>query len=241
MKRMVHLLAALWVAGCTQKPAEPPPRAIPRPLVALEPLTDDAGADEDVIHRVTRLNPVGPPVPARAQVVVLAADASLPPGDLPVLLVAEGEVYVAQVAPLLAALDEAHRQVWLKHPDAAVAFPVVLRDGPAFQRWLDEPVPGKVRVIHRADGFEVMTNMGKLPGQDVNGPTVPTRGGQFDLTTLRRGLERVQSRFKDAPDVCFMPSFGMEVREVARAMAANFLSADQAYFEHVCLVYPRPP
>ena len=148
---------------------------------------------------------------------------------------------VVLAAPLLAALDDAHLEVWLRHPDLPVAFPVALRDEPAFQRWLDEPVPGKLRVIHRADGFELQTNMGKLPGGDPNGPTVPVRGGQLDLATLQRGLARVRSRFADAPDVCFVPSFGMELQQTVRALAADYPEAGKPLFPGLCLVYPRPP
>jgi hypothetical protein len=32
----------------------------------------------------------------------------------------------------------------------------------------------------------------------------------------------------------------MELSQTARAMAANYLSADTAYFPGTCLVYPRP-
>jgi hypothetical protein len=132
--------------------------------------------------------------------------------------------------------------VWLAHPDDAdVAFRLTLRDAPAFQAWIDEPVPGKVRVIHRADGFELQTNLGKLPGADPNGPTVPVRGGKMDLTTLQRGFVRVQAKFKSAPDVCFVPSFGMELQQIARALAVNYAKPDQPFFEGLCLVYPRPP
>jgi len=82
--------------------------------------------------------------------------------------------------------------------------------------------------------------MGKLHGGDPNGPTVPVRGGQLDLATLRKGLETLQKRFVSAPDYCFLPSFGMELSQTARAMAANYLSPETAYFPGTCLVYPRP-
>jgi hypothetical protein len=145
------------------------------------------------------------------------------------------------VSGLLAQLDDARREVWLLHPDAPIAFQVTLRDEPAFQAWLDHTeVPGKVRIIHRADGFELQTNMGKLPGGDPNGPTVPLRGGKFDLKTLQRGLQRLHSRFDTAPDLCLVPSFGMELSQVARALAADYTSADDRLFNELCLIYARP-
>jgi hypothetical protein len=70
---------------------------------------------------------------------------------------------------------------------------------------------------------------------------VPLRGGQLDLTTLQKGFEKVQAKFKSAPDVCFVPSFGMELVNVARSMAVNYVSAESAFFAETCLVYPRPP
>jgi hypothetical protein len=159
----------------------------------------------------------------------------------PVLLVPVGDTYLMQVAPLLAALDDAGVETWFRHPDLELAYPVKLRDEPAFRTWLEEPVPGKLRVIHRADGFELQTNMGKLRGGDPNGPTVPLRGGQMDLSTLQKGYQRLRTRFPGAPDYCLMPSFGMEVAQTVRAMAANYLSDDEALFPGTCLVYPRLP
>jgi hypothetical protein len=158
-----------------------------------------------------------------------------------VLVEPTAQTYLVQAAPWLAWLDDAGATVLLAHPDAAVALPVVLRDEAGFQAWLDAPVPGKLRVIHRADGFELQTNMGKLPGADPNGPTVPVRGGQQDLLTLQRGLQRVRTRFPDAPDVCFVPSFGMELQQTIRAMATDYLAPGQTVFPQLCLIYPRPP
>ncbi|GMU63147.1 MAG: hypothetical protein AMXMBFR34_49100 [Myxococcaceae bacterium] len=248
--RLGWCLALGALAGCPQK-KEPPPRATPRPLAPLEPVREaDAGqsVEEDPLFRVVPMPPVGPKPPEGATVVTLDGEQALVGGaplDLktarpPLLLVPTEGTYLVQVAPLLAALDDAKVEVWLKHPEADIAWRLALRDEPTFQRWLEEPVPGKLRVIHRADGFELQTNMGKLHGADPNGPTVPVRGGKMDLATLRRGFERVQSRFTDAPDYCFMPSFGMELAQTARAMVANQLSATEAFFDGTCLVYPRP-
>ena len=77
----------------------------------------------------------------------LRSDAGVAPllaatGSGPVLLVVEGDTYLVQAAPLLAALDDAHREVWLLH-DAAVAFHLRLRDERAFDAWLDQPQPGR--------------------------------------------------------------------------------------------------
>lgn len=205
------------------------------------PEKSDAGDDRDALYAVVPFLPVGPAVPSGARMVSLAGEKTVvEPGAGPVVLVPDEDTYLAQVAAQLAALDDSHQEVWLKHPQAPIAFKLKLRDAPSFQGWLDEPVPGKVRVIHRADGFELQTNLGKLPGADPNGPTVPLRGGQMDLTMLQRGFERIQGKFKSAPDVCFVPSYGMELRQVAQAMAVDYVSPQSAYFDEICLVYPRP-
>jgi hypothetical protein len=230
-----------------------------RPVEKLEPLdrvvaapgASDASveADRDAIFRIVPLTVVGPVPPAGATVLSLKGEAVTmngQPFDLStvkqndkVLLVPDADTYLVQAAAVLARLDDVGADAFLKHPDAELAWPVDLRDEGAFQTWIDDPEPGKVRVIHRADGFELQTNLGKLPGQDPNGPTVPVRGGVMDLKTLQRGLERVATKFK-TKDVCFVPSFGMELSQVSRAIAANWTSSEVAWFPTTCLVYPRP-
>ncbi len=251
-RRWVWFVGVLACAACQQKPspAPTPPRAQPRPLEPLERVVAPSdGGEDDPLYRVVPLAPVGPAVPPTAVQVVLSGESATVGGKpfelaslqgRPVVLQPTEETYLDQASALLAALDDAKAEVWLKHPDAPVAFKLTLRDEPAFKAWLDEAVPGKLRVVHRADGFELQTNMGKLPGGDPNGPTVPVRGGKFDYTTLQRGFERVQSRFRAAPDYCVVPSFGMELAQTARAMAANYSQADLPYFPSTCLVYPRP-
>lgn len=241
------LVLALLALACAPEKRAPPPRAQPRPLEPLERVLAGAG-EEDPIQRVVPFTPLGPPLPEGATVVVLAGEAATVGGapvdvarlEGPVLLRPTPDTFLVQAAGLLAALADAKREVWLEHPDAPIAFELTLRDEAGFQAWLDDPTPGKLRIIHRADGFEMQTNLGKLPGVDRNGPTVPVRGGQMDLTTLARGFEQLRGRFLAAPDVCFVPSFGMELQQVARAMSPNFTSATKAWFPETCLVYPRP-
>ena len=246
MRAALLSIVALVASACTEKPVAPPPRQPPKPLEPLERVvaataTDAGEAERDALYDVVPFTPVGPPPPAGATTLTLKGDVmpELPPSGAVILESSEDEDLV-QVAPLLEKLDDGKREVWLKHPDANIAFRVKLRDAPSFQTWIDEPVPGKLRVIHRADGFELQTNLGKLPGADPNGPTVPVRGGQMDLTTLQRGFVRIQSKFKAAPDVCFVPSFGMTLHQIARAMAVNYVKPDSAFFAELCLIYPRP-
>jgi hypothetical protein len=162
-------------------------------------------------------------------------------GRAPVLLVPDADTYLAQAAPLLASLDDAGTETWLLHPGGKVAFRLALHDAPAFDVWLHIPRPGALRVIQRQDGLELVSNVGKLPGSDANGPTVPRRGGQLDVALAREGLERLKSRFSDAETLCVVPSFATELRETAALLSAAWASADGPLFTALCLVYPRPP
>ncbi|MBX7117325.1 MAG: hypothetical protein K1X64_23625 [Myxococcaceae bacterium] len=246
---------AAKVPGTTPKPAAPL-----APLNAARPEGLDASVDErEQLHVIVPLKVQGEKIPAQGEKLTLddgkctvggesftldaAADVAklknkLKPGVQ--LLTAHGDTYMAQVAPLLALLEEVGAEVWFLHPDEAVAYPVKLRDEKQFGEWIDEPVPGKLRVVQRSDGFELTTNMGKLPGLDPNGPTVPPRGGQMDLSTLQNGFVKIKGRFKDAPDVCFLPSYGTPLNDTIRAFSANFEKGDEAIFKQLCLVFPRP-
>jgi hypothetical protein len=174
----------------------------------------------------------------------LRADAGVTPvlaglGKGPALLVPDDTTYMAEIAPLLAALDDAKVQTWILHPGGMVAFPVQLRDEAAFDAWLDDPKPGKLRVVQRQDGLELVSGIGKLPGPDPNGPTVPVRGGRLDVATAREGLQRLQTRFHVA-DACVVPSFGTELRAVGTVLSAFWSGPKEPLFDTVCLVYPRP-
>ncbi len=231
----------------------------PKRLVEkLEPLAQVNGEktamdgsidDREAIFQIVPIEVVGPAAPEKVLTITLDGEKATVEGkpfdkamvkqDEDVLLVPVGDTYLVQVAPVLAALDDVGADVFLQHPDKPIAWPIDLRDEGVFQSWIDDPEPGKVRVIQRADGFELQTNLGKLAGQDPNGPTVPVRGGQLDLKTLQRGLEKVAKHFK-TKDMCLVPSFGMELAQVSRAYAANWTAPSTAWFTLECLVYPRP-
>lgn len=264
MTRPLCLAALLFAAACQRPASEPPRLKAPEPLPRLLPelaVSPDAGEAErrEALFKVEPLKPWGPGVPGKAARLVLEGTSLAvgsakvdveDPGALhqalsglgkaPVLVVAQGETWVTHAAPLFAALDDAGLETWLLHPDASFAYPVKLFDPSAFGAWLDEPAPGKVRVIQRADGFELTTGLGKVLAADPNGPSVPVRGGAMDLTTLQTGLSRVKGRFKTANDLCFMPSFGTPLADAIRAMAANWMGAEGPIFEELCFVYPRP-
>jgi len=254
----------LALAACAEK-SEPGGSPRPLPPAPLAPLEGRAGAgtpeDRELAYRLAPAPVLGEEPPAEALELALdgrrarleGEDHALDSGEAmrrlrarlkarrPVLLTVQGDAFLAQAAPALEALDLAGAEVWIRHPaEPRVAFPVLLRDEAAFQRWLDEPKPGKVRVIQRADGFELATNIGKLPGADPNGPTVPTRGGQMDVATLRKGLGRLRERFSNAEDACLVPSFGTELQAVARALSGFWSAPGEPVFPGVCLVYPAP-
>jgi hypothetical protein len=253
--KAVLVMSGLLVA-CTEKPAAPPPpdlkSAAPPPLQPLDPA--------EAAFQVAPAAVFGEEPPSKALHLSLKAgraklgeeDFALDSPDAmralqakvkgaAVLIAAPSDTFLAQAAPALEALDEAGASVWIQHPsDARAAFPVLLRDEASFQMWIDEPKLGKVRAIQRADGFELTTKIGKLPGADPNGPTVPLRGGQMDIATLRRGLARLKERFSKADDACLLPSFGTELQSIARALTGFWSAPGEPIFSQVCLVYPRP-
>jgi len=258
VRRAISLVFS-WVcvlgSGCEERSAPPLSSLAPAPLSPLAAAGTDGGADP---HRLPPAPVWGATLPAGAVRITLAAgevragasvaslrgDAGVRPvleaiGKGPALLVADDTTYMAEVAPLLAALDDAKVQPWILHPGGTVAFPVQLRDEAAFDGWLDDPKPGKLRVIQRQDGLELVSGIGKLPGPDPNGPTVPVRGGRLDVATARDGLQRLQARFHAAA-ACLVPSFGTELRAVGTVLSAFWSGPKEPLFDTVCLVYPRP-
>ncbi|HEX8699773.1 MAG TPA: hypothetical protein VF815_13100 [Myxococcaceae bacterium] len=256
------LLAAVVLgAGCREeKPAEPLSSLAPAPLVPLASARADAGGEDDALFRVAPAPVFGEEVPGEALRLELAGEAVRLGGERftasrpeeasrlaervkarRVLVVPDADTFLVQTSEALEALRDSAEEVWLKHPDEAVAYRLVLRDEEGFRAWLAEVAPGKLRIIQRPDGFELSTSVGKLPGGDPNGPSVPVRGGKQDLATLRKGLGLLKGRFKTAEDLCLVPSFGTEVAQAARALSSVYTAPGEPLFETLCLVYPTPP
>jgi hypothetical protein len=256
------LLAALVLgAGCREeKPAEPLKSLAPPPLAPLAADPVDAGGGDDSLFQVVPAEVYGEGVPEKALKLELAGEAVRMEGETfkpaqpeeaqrvaervrgkAVLVVPDADTFFAQSSELLEVLRDAAGEVWLKHPDAAVAYRLVLRDEDGFRAWLAEVAPGKLRIIQREDGFELTTSVGKLPGGDPNGPSVPVRGGKQDIATLRKGLVRLKGRFKTAEDICLVPSFGTELAQAARALSGMYTAPGEPLFDTLCLVYPTPP
>lgn len=261
---VVVLCPLLAAVGCREeKAAEPLQSLKPEPLPSLS--TGASQAPEDGGPTVPRDAPGSVPVygealPSNAlrlslagEQVRLGSEAFEParPESLAllaervkgreVLLVPDADTFLAQVSELLAMLRDSAKAVWLAHPDAPVAYPLVLRDEDGFRAWLAEVAPGKLRIIQRADGFELSTSVGKLPGPDANGPSVPVREGRQDLAMLRHGLRLLEGRFKQSEDICLVPSFGTEVSQAARALGAVYTAPGEPLFDTLCLVFPTPP
>jgi hypothetical protein len=258
VRRAISLVFS-WVCvlawGCEERSAPPLSSLAPAPLSPLGSAGADGGTDP---HRLPPAPVWGAPLPASAvrvtfgagevragsSVASLRADAGVTLvlsaiGKGPALLVPDDTTYMAEIAPLLASLDEAKVPTWVLHPGGSVAFRVELRDEATFDAWLDDSKPGKLRVVQRQDGLELVSGIGKLPGPDPNGPTVPVRGGRLDIATAREGLERLRARFH-AADACLVPSFGTELRAVGTVLSAFWSGPKEPLFDTVCLVYPRP-
>ena len=169
-----------------------------------------------------------------------ALRALLGEGDGALVLTWPRDLYLAQVAGVLAALADAHFTVWWKAPGTDGGFPLQLMDAVQFQAWLDEPKPGRLRIIQREDGLELQTSVGKMAGPDPNGPTLPQRDGHVDVAGLRRALTRLQERFGEMDGVCLVPSFGVELDQVARTLGGLYRAPGKPFFEPFILVYPRP-
>ncbi len=255
---VLTLASATVLTGCEErKPAEPLSALAPAPLPSV--VAEAGGAGADALFQVAPAEVYGEPVPERALRVELAGEivrlggerleASRPEDqarlrermkERVVLLVSDADTFLAQTSELLAIVRESAREVWLLHPDAPVAYPLVLRDEQGFQAWLAEVAPGKLRIIQRQDGFELTTSVGKLPGPDANGPSIPVRGGKQDIATLRKGLGKLKGRFTTSEDLCLVPSFGMELAQAARALSGVYVAPGESLFETLCFVYPTP-
>ncbi|RYZ39326.1 MAG: hypothetical protein EOO71_20540 [Myxococcaceae bacterium] len=260
---LLLLLCGLLLGACRETPPAPTPSPStpPAPGGAARPLAHrDAGTWADAVIAPVFAQAFGEPLPEdvlrlemSGEEVRLGAESFVPArepeaarlaervgGRAVLLVVRDADTFVAQVSELLAVLQAKAAGVWLLHPDAPVAYRVVLRDEAGFRAWLEEVAPGKLRIIQRADGFELTTSVGKLPGPDRNGPTVPVRGGRQDIATLRRELARLKTRFTTSEDVCLVPSFGTEMVQVARALGGTYVGPEESLFDTLCLVYPMP-
>lgn len=260
---------ALAVSGCKEEPARPISALKPAPLPVVETAPAAAAPpdaslspeeERELLFQVEAAEVYGDKLPGDAIRIELAGETAriggeafdptrpeaaatlrrLVPPEKPVLLVPDEDTFLAQAGALLALLDDARIETWLLHPEGKVGYRLALSDERDYQIWLDEITAGKIRIIHRADGYELQTNIGKLPGPDANGPSVPRRGGQWDIARLRTSLQALTRRFDAETESCIVPSFGMELQSVARTLSGYFTGEGDRLFPALCLVYPRP-
>lgn len=256
----------LWLAmgllGCSETPkVESLSSLAPEPLPRIQSdgVRDASELTEiEKLHEIEPADVFGEPIPAAIPIVEIDEDGRVFfegkevalqeaaiqkrfARDSSWLIRTRGEVYMAMLSPLLAVMDDADVWVWIKHPEAAVGYRVALRDEAAFQKWLSDAIPGRIRVIQRADGLELSTVMGKVVGTDVNGPSVPNRGGQWDIKTTRTALHKLAQRFKTADELGFVPSSATELSSLAKVMSANYRAEGKPYFEKIFMVYRRVP
>lgn len=107
-----------------------------------------------------------------------------------------------------------------------------------FGAWLDAERPlAKLRIVMRADGLEVVTDRGKVPGPDRYGPSLPSIGGRPDFDGLDTAAAKLHARFPDETIAGLAPSPSITVKQAARVLA--LLNGPQGErFERTFLVYP---
>jgi hypothetical protein len=161
----------------------------------------------------------------------------------PLALDLDRELLMADLSKPLAALGRAiapEELVCLLVSDTKVGRCIPFRpfSGEEFGQWLDaeEPV-GKIRVVMRADGLEVVAARGKVPGPDRFGPSLSPVNGRPDFEGLDRLMLKLANRFQGEDDAGLVPSPSMKIESVARALAA-LSGPDGERFSKTFLVYP---
>ncbi|MBI5545740.1 MAG: hypothetical protein HY901_17770 [Deltaproteobacteria bacterium] len=232
------LVAATAAAACHKAPPSPPPAWLPRvPDGYGEPY--EAKAVLGVQDRRLRL-PTGQVCGAEA------ADCAEPLAALQgqaLALELDGSSRMADLSAPLAALALALRPgatACLAVADSQGRRCVPFRpfSGDDFGAWLDADKPlGKLRVIMRSDGMEVVADRGKLPGPDRYGPSLPPVEGKPDFAGLDRAASLLAVRFRDETVAGLAPSPSLPVAQVAHALAL-LNGPGGGRFETTFLVYP---
>lgn len=102
--------------------------------------------------------------------------------------------------------------------------------------WMDAATPlAKVRLMVRADGMEVVTVRGKIPGPDRYGPSVPTRRGAHDFPALAAALARLAAHLPQEDEAALLASPRTPFQTAAQALAA-LGSASERQFARVLFV-----
>lgn len=164
----------------------------------------------------------------RGKAVALELDPALAMADLTMPLSRLSEALEDGAAACLAVSDSRERRCVAFRPFS----------GEEFGAWLDAEKPlGKLRVIMRADGFEVVADRGKVPGPDRFGPSLPPIGGRPDFDGLDRMLGKLARRFPEEDQAALAPSPGLRLRDVGRALGLlSGLGGER--FPRAYLVFP---
>ncbi len=164
----------------------------------------------------------------RGEDLVLELDEALKMADLSAALAALAEALDPGDQACLAAFDGKERRCVPFRPFS----------GEDFGAWLDADKPlGKIRIVMRSDGLEVVTDRGKLPGPDRYGPSLPSLAARPDYAGADDAAARLEARFPDEDTAGLVPSASIPVAQAARVL--SLLSGPQGErFERTFLVYP---
>ena len=144
----------------------------------------------------------------------------------------------APLAALARALEPGQQACLVVRDSKSVrCLPFRPMSGEEFGAWLDAPKPfGKIRIVMRSDGIEVVADRGKVPGPDRFGPSLPSKLGKPDFEGLEPIARALGHNFDDEEAVV-VPSAGTTFAAAARALGA--LSGPGAErFPRTFLVYP---
>jgi hypothetical protein len=237
----ITIVAAAMVAlaGC-QRPADsaPPPSYLPRVAERLGRPYDGQRVLRVKDRRLVLASGEGclPGEPACAaalkelegQPLALEIEQELLLADLSVALATLSSALGPRDFPCLLVADATQRR----------CLPFRPLSGEEFGAWLDAEKPfGKIRVVMRSDGMELVTDRGKVPGPDRFGPSIPTEIGRPDFDTLLRTLSRMKSRFPDEEEAVLAASARTTLGHAAQVLAA-LSGEDASRFGKTYLVYP---
>ncbi|MGC4117721.1 MAG: hypothetical protein QM765_24825 [Myxococcales bacterium] len=164
----------------------------------------------------------------RGKALVLELDQQLKMADLSAALSALGEALERKDQACLEVFDGKERRCVPFRPFS----------GDDFGAWLDAERPlGKIRIVMRSDGLEVVTDRGKIPGPDRYGPSLPSLGAKPDYAGVDDAAGRLKARFPDEDTAGLVPSATIPLAQAARVL--SMLSGPEGgRFEKTFLVYP---